>query len=161
MSRYTRIGIMAALLVAAVSLAPAGLGSAHDPACELRLREAPIETAELPAGWEWSFFTLEQYGAPSFQASIDAGGFAVKLELACVSDPEGLFVRLEELRQVADNDKLGVVSIGDESQATREFSDFPTIRWRHDDIVGIVRACDKVDYGDIEAFAQTVDALLP
>ena len=133
----------------------------HDAACELRLREAPIETVTLPAGWEWDFFTLEQHGAPSFHASIDAGGFAVNLELSCVSDSEGLFDRLEELRVVADNDKLGVVAIGDESTATREFSDFPTIRWRHGDIIGLARGCDEVDYGDLEEFALSVDALLP
>ena len=78
-----------------------------------------------------------------------------------MSDPEGLFVRLEELRQVADNDKIGVIEIGDESQATREFSDFPTIRWRHEDIVGQLRAFDDVDYGDMEVFAQRIDELLP
>ena len=143
------------------TLASTMTASAHDVACETRLREAPIETAVLPDGWEWDFFTLERYGAPSFEASIDAGGFAVSLELSCVSDPAGLFVRLEELRQVADNDKIGVITIGDESVASREFSDFPTIRWRHGDIIGQLRACDEVDYGDMEAFARSVDELLP
>ena len=149
------------LIVLGMTTVTAGVASAHDEACELRLRQAPIETVELPDGWVWDFFTLEENGAPSFQASIDAGGFAVNLELSCVSDPEGLFVRLDELRQVADNDKIGVVQIGDEAQAAREFSEFPTIRWRHDDIVGQVRACDAVDYGDMEDFAAGVEALLP
>ena len=161
MGTNTRRLTVAVLVVLGASLAGPAVVTGHDAACEVRLREAPIETAPLPDGWDWDFFTLERYGAPSFQASIDAGGFAVNLELACVSDPEGLFIRLEELREVADNDKIGVVQIGDEAMATREFSDFPTIRWRHDDIVGLVRACDEVDYGDLEDFAQDVDALLP
>jgi len=152
---------IAAIVVMATTFATAGQVAGHDAACEMGLREAPIETAELPIGWEWDFFTLERYGAPSFQASIDAGGFAVSLELSCVSDPGGLFLRLEELRVVADNDKIGVVEIGDESQATREFLEFPTIRWRHGDIIGQLRGCDQVDYGDMEVFAQSVDSLLP
>lgn len=160
--RSTRSLLAVAMLVATTAMLATTMAvSAHDTDCETRLRGAPIETAELPEGWAWDFFTLERLGAPSFQASIDAGGFAVNLELACVSDPTGLFVRLEELRDVANNDKIGVVPIGDESQASREFSDFPTIRWRHDDIVGLLRACDEVDYGDMEVFAQAVDALLP
>jgi hypothetical protein len=161
MRAVTSRSAIAVFVVVGLSLATAGAASAHDDACELRLREAPIETVELPDGWDWDFFTLEHQGAPSFEASIDAGGFAVSLELSCVSDPEGMFVRLEELRQVADNDKIGVVEIGDGAMATREFSDFPTIRWRHDDIVGQVRGCDAVDYGDLEVFAQRVDELLP
>ena len=161
MTRITRKAPIAILVVLATTFATAAQVTAHDAACETDLRETAIENAVLPEAWEWDFFTLERYGAPSFQASIDAGGFAVSLELSCVSDPEGLFLRLEELRLVADNDKIGVVAIGDESQATREFSDFPTIRWRHGDIVGQLRACDEVDYGDMEAFAQSVDSLLP
>jgi len=152
---------VAAVVVMATTFATVGQVTAHDAACELGLRETAIEDAVLPVGWEWDFFTLERHGAPSFEASIDAGGFAVSLELSCVSDPEGLFIRLEELRVVADNDKIGVVEIGDESQATREFLDFPTIRWRHGDIVGQLRACDEVDYGDMETFAQSIDSLLP
>lgn len=155
-----RLASSACVVLAVVAVATATT-TAHDQACEVRLREAPIETALLPDGWDWDFFTIEQNGAPSFQADIDAGGLAVKLELSCASDPEGLFLRLEELREVADNDKIGVVLIGDGSMAAREFSDFPTIRWRHDDIVGLVRACDEVDYGDMEDFALSVDALLP
>ena len=161
MRRIMRKTAIAALVVIVATFATAGYVTAHDAACEADLRETAIENAVLPIGWEWDFFTLERYGAPSFQASIDAGGFAVSLELSCVSDPEGLLLRLEELRIVADNDKIGVVPIGDESQATREFLDFPTIRWRHGDIIGQLRACDEVDYGDMEAFAQSVDSLLP
>ena len=161
MRPITPRAVVAALVVAGMSLTASGVVSAHDESCELRLREAPIETAELPEGWAWDFFTLERQGAPSFQASIDAQGFAVNLELSCVSDPEGLFLRLEELRQVADNDKIGVVEIGDEALAAREFSEFPTIRWRRDDIIGQLRACDEVDYGDMEIFAQRIDELLP
>jgi len=153
--------VIVVFLIVGMGLAGAGVASAHDDACELRLRDAPIETAELPAGWDWDFFTLENHGAPAFEASIDAGGFAVSLELSCVADPEGMFGRLEDLRLVAGNDKIGVVEIGDASQAAREFSDFPTIRWRHDDIVGQVRGCDAVDYGDLEVFAQRIDELLP
>lgn len=161
MRRIVQTATIATLIVVAATVATAGLVSAHETECETQLRGSEIEDAVLPVGWEWDFFTLERYGAPSFQASIDAGGFAVSLELSCVSDPEGLFLRLEELRQVADNDKIGVVVIGDESQATREFSGFPTIRWRHGDIIGQLRACDEVDYGDMEAFARRVDELLP
>jgi hypothetical protein len=161
MRAITPKAIVAVLVVVGVGLTSASVVTAHETACELRLREAPIETVELPDGWAWDFFTLERHGAPSFEASIDANGFAVNVELSCVSDPEGLFVRLEELRQVADNDKLGVIEIGDESQATREFSDFPTIRWRHEDIVGQLRAFDDVDYGDMEVFAQRIEELLP
>ena len=76
-------------------------------------------------------------------------------------DTTRLFTRLEELRQVADNAKIGVVEIGDEALAAREFLEFPTIRWRHDDIVGQLRANQGVDYGDLEVFAQRVDELLP
>ena len=153
--------VIVAFTIVGLGLTTAGVVSAHDDACELRLRDAPIETAELPAGWDWDFFTLERHGAPSFEASIDADGFAVTLELSCVGDPEGLFTRLEELRQVAENDKIGVVEIGDEALAAREFLEFPTIRWRHDDIVGQLRANEGVDYGDLEVFAQRVDELLP
>jgi hypothetical protein len=151
----------AAGCVAALILVIAGPAGGHDVACEGRLRDTPVETAPLPEGWQWDFFTLERYGAPSFQAAIDAGGFAVNLELACVSDPEGLFVRLEDLREVAGNSKIGVEPVGDESTAAREFEDFPTLRWRHDDIVGTLRAYDEVDLGAMEDFAQAVDALLP
>ena len=161
MRGITPRSVIAVLVVVGMGLTAAGVASAHDDSCELRLRDAPIETVELPDGWAWDFFTLERHGAPSFEASIDAGGFAVNLELSCVSDPEGLFIRHEELRQVAGNDKIGVVPIGDESLATREFSDFPTIRWRHEDIVGQLRAHDRVDYGDMEVFAQRIDELLP
>ena len=62
---------------------------------------------------------------------------------------------------MADNDKIGVIEIGDEALAAREFNEFPTIRWRHDDIVGQLRSSDGVDYGDLEMFAQRVDELLP
>jgi hypothetical protein len=161
MRAITPRSAIAIFVVMGLSLVTAGPASAHEDACELRLREAPLETVELPDGWSWDFFTLERHGAPSFEASIDAAGFAVNLELSCVSDPEGLFIRLEELRQIADNDKIGVVEIGDEALAAREFSDFPTIRWRHEDIVGQLRASDGVDYGDLEVFAQRVDRLLP
>lgn len=152
---------VAAACIGALCLLVAGPASGHDLACEGRLREVPVETAPLPDGWQWDFFTLERYGAPSFQAAIDADGFAVNLELACVSDPEGLFVRLEELREVAGNAKIGVEPVGDASTAAREFEDFPTIRWRHHDIVGTLRACDEVDFGAMEDFAHAVDALLP
>ena len=97
------------------SVATGGIKSAHDHACELRLRGAQIETAVLPEGWRWDFFTLEDYGSPSLQVRLDAEGFAVALDIACTSDPEGLFLRLEELRQVARNSKISVVHIGDES----------------------------------------------
>ena len=153
--------LIAACAIVGVALATAGVASAHEDACELRLREAPIETVELPDGWAWDFFTLERHGAPSFEASIDAGGFAVNLELSCVSDPQGMFDRLEQLRVVAGNDKIGVVEIGDEALAAREFLDFPTIRWRHDDIVGQLRANEGGDYGNLEVFAQRLDELLP
>jgi heme/copper-type cytochrome/quinol oxidase subunit 2 len=156
--RRTAIAVATAIVM---GLATAAVASAHDTACEVRLRESPVEVAVLPVGWAWDFFTVEPYGAPSFQASIDAGGFAVELELSCASDPAGLFARIEELREVAGNDKLGVIEIGDEAIATREFLDFPTIRWRHGDIVGQLRAYDEVDFGDMEAFAQAVDELLP
>jgi hypothetical protein len=152
---------VATLVAVGTMLVGTTVASAHETACEIRLREAPVETAELPEGWAWDFFTLERHGAPSFEASIDAGGYAVNLELSCVSDPEGMFDRLEELRVVAGNDKIGVVEIGDEALAAREFHDFPTIRWRHEDIVGQLRSSDGVDYGDLEVFAQRVDALLP
>lgn len=161
MTAITSRSAIAVFVAVGMSLTTVLVVSAHEDACELRLREAPIETVELPDGWAWDFFTLERHGAPSFEASIDAGGFAVNLELSCVSDPEGLFVRLEELRLVADNDKIGVVEVGDEALAAREFLDFPTIRWRHDDIVGQLRANDGVDYGDLELFAERVDELLP
>lgn len=161
MRKLVRRSVTAALLVASAAVATGGIASAHDHACELRLRGAPIETAELPEGWRWDFFTLEDYGSPSIQIRLDAGGLAVALDIACTSDPEGLFLRLEELRQAAGNSKISVVHIGDESQATREFSDFPTIRWRHGDVVGLLRASDEVDYGDMEAFALEVDAVLP
>jgi hypothetical protein len=161
MRAFTARTAIAIFAVAGVSLTSVGVISAHDDACELRLREAPLETAELPPGWDWDFFTLEDHGAPAFEASVDAGGFAVSVELTCVSDPEGMFERIEELRLVADNDKIGVIEIGDEAFAAREFSDYPTIRWRHDDIVGKVSSCDEVDYGDLEVFAQRIDALLP
>ncbi len=149
-----------AACVVALGLMVAGPASAHDVACESRLRDVPVEAAPLPDGWQWDFFTLERYGAPSFQAAIDAGGFTVNLELSCVSDPEGLFVRLEQLREAAGNSKIGVEPVGDESMAAREFEEFPTIRWRHDDIVGTLRAFDEVDFGDMEDFAQAVDAML-
>jgi hypothetical protein len=161
MRAITPRSAIAIFVVMGLSLVTAGPASAHEDACELRLREAPLETVELPDGWAWDFFTLERHGAPSFEASIDADGFAVNLELSCVSDPEGLFIRLEELRQIADNDKIGVVEIGVEALAAREFCDFPTIRWRHEDIVGQLRASDGVDYGDLEVFAQRLDELLP
>ncbi len=109
MRAFTARTAIAIFAVAGVSLTSVGVVSAHEDACELRLRDAPIETVELPSGWAWDFFTLERHGAPSFEASIDAGGFAVNLELSCVSDPEGMFDRLEELRLVAGNDKIGVV----------------------------------------------------
>jgi hypothetical protein len=150
----------AAACIVALGLVVAGPASGHDVACESRLREVPIETAALPDGWQWDFFTLERYGAPSFQAAIDAGGFAVNLELACVSDAEGLFDRLEDLREAAGNSKIGVEPVGDESMAAREFEDFPTIRWRHDDIVGTLRAFDEVEFGAMEDFTQAVDELL-
>lgn len=150
----------AAACMVALGLMVAGPVSGHDVACESRLRDVPVETTPLPDGWQWDFFTLERYGAPSFQAAIDAGGFAVNLELACVSDAEDLFVRLEELREAAGNDKLGVEPIGDASMAAREFNEFPTIRWRHDDIVGTLRGCSSVDYGAMEDFAQAVNELL-
>ena len=161
MRSVPRMTVLGLSLAIGMSLTTTAVATAHDVACETRLREAPIETAPLPSGWAWDFFTLERNGAPSFQASIDAGGFAVNLELSCVSDAEGLFHRLEELRGVAMNDKLAVIEIGDESMATREFSDFPTIRWRHGDIVGLARGCDEVDYGDLEDFAVAIDALQP
>lgn len=148
-------------LAAGMSVSTAGMAIGHDQACEILLRDSPIESARLPEGWKWDYFTLEQHGAPSFQVAIDADGFAVSLELSCVSDPEGLLQRLEDLRIAADNDKIGVVIIGDESHASREFKDFPTIRWRHGDIVGLLRAAEDVDYGAMEEFALAVDALLP
>ncbi len=151
---------VAVACIVALGLMAAGPVSGHDVACESRLREAPVETATLPDGWQWDFFTLERYGAPSFQAAIDAGGFAVNLELACVSDAEGLFDRLEDLREAAGNSKIGVEPVGDESMAAREFEDFPTIRWRHDDIVGTLRAFDEVEFGAMEDFTQAVDELL-
>ena len=159
-SRSLKTIVAMSLGLGMMAVAAPGVSS-HDAECELRLRDAPIEAVTLPVGWEWDFFRLEQHGAPSFQASIDASGRAVNLELSCISDPEALFDRLEELRVVAGNDKLSVIEIGDESMATREFSDFPTIRWRHGDIIGLVRGDDDVDYGDMEAFAVGVDERLP
>jgi len=160
MAAITSKSVIAVAVAAGLSLTSAGIASAHDDACELRLRDVPLETAELPPGWDWDFFTLEDHGAPAFEASIDAGGFAVSVELTCVSDAEGMFERIEQLRLVAGNDKIGVIQIGDEALAAREFSDFPTIRWRHDDIVGKVSACEGIDYGDLEVFAQRIDELL-
>ena len=160
--RSTKVGLTATVIATTLlALVAVGPTSAHDPACEGRLRAAPIETAPLPEGWRWDFFRLERWGTPSFEAAIDADGFAVTLELACVTDPEGLFVRLDELREVAGNDKIGVRQIGDEAIAAREFGDFPTIRWRHGDIVGSLCACSGVDYADLEDFAEVIDGLLP
>ena len=37
----------------------------------------------------------------------------------------------------------------------------PVITWRHDDIIATMSLSEEAEYGDFEAFALAIDALLP
>ena len=149
--------------------------------CGPALREAPIETVQLPEGWEWDALLLEAQGMPGwFIATQDPSAGSASVVIRCTDDAARLLARRDEVDRVVgvpsrhaipigsgDPEIDGtiateVVPIGDESRATHDaLWDFTTLEWRHGAIVGEIRASGGLDFADVEEFALALDTLLP
>lgn len=172
--------LLALCIATALAAWPAIEVQAQGEGCGPALREAHVETVELPADWQWESLRLEAQGMPGwFIATQDPDAGSASAVIYCTEDAAGLFTRRDEI-----DDAVGVpsrhaipvgsgdveidatiateiVPIGDESRASHDaLWDFTTLQWRHGDIVGEIRASGGLDFADIEAFAQALDALL-
>ncbi len=171
-----------AVTIALMLLAGTALGAQAQPEeCGAALREAPIETVQLPEGWEWETLWLEAQGMPGWFFSIqDPSAGSASGTISCMDDAATLFARRDEVDStigvpsrhaipIGSGDPeidarvaTGVVQVGDASRATHDaLWDFTTLQWRNADFVGEIRASGGLDFADVEAMALALDALLP
>ncbi len=170
-----------AFTIATMLLAGTATGVLAQPeGCGTALRQAPIETVQLPGGWEWESLWLESQGMPFWFFSIqDPSAGSASGTISCTDDAAGLFSRRDEVdRMVGAPSRhaipIGsgdpevdaavateVVLIGDASRATHDaLWDYTTLQWRHADFLGEIRAAGGLDFADVEDFALALDALL-
>lgn len=148
--------------------------------CGSALRDAPMETVQLPEGWQWDALQLEPSGMPGWALFIqDPTSGSAYAQIYCSEDTARLFARRDEVDRlvgvpsrhaipIGSGDPeidatvaTEVVLIGDESRATHDaMGDFTTLQWRNGDIVGEIRASGGLDFADVEDFALALAALL-
>jgi hypothetical protein len=157
--------VIGGALIAAVALSVGAVGGtlAQDADCELSLRDAPIETVAVPEGWEWDsleWLALGLWNGSLSLADEDSYGYSSFL-ISCAPDAAGTFARQDAVREALGLvSKITVVPVGDETVAYRS-EERPVIAWRHGDIIATLSISEEAEYGDFEAFANAIDALLP
>ncbi len=180
--RGTIMHTLHAVAIATMLLAGTSTGVLAQPeGCGAALRDAPIETVQLPEGWEWETLLLEPQGMPYWFFSIqDPSAGSASGAISCTDDAAGLFVRRDEVDRavgvpsrhaipIGSGDPeidatvaAEVILIGDASRATHDaLWDYTTLQWRKADFVGEIRASGGLDFADVEAMALALDALLP
>ena len=161
----TSFRVVTCAMAATIALSVGAVGGtfAQDTECELGLRDAPIETVAVPRGWQWDsldWLALGVWNGSLSLADEDSYGYSSFL-ITCAPDAAGTFARQDEIREALGLlSKTTVVPIGDQTFAYRS-EERPVITWRHGDIIATVSISEEAEYGDFEAFALAIDALLP